>query len=516
MTNSLVRTFSAKSLAVALALALPTFVAGCFSSIPKQDWAAAFDREKKTDSDAKKGTPKFDVVGQSLGEGQEVSIPTNDLAKRVSELTAAGRKIAAARWIQRHPEATLEWLRTGSAATKDPALSLAAEVHDRQCSAPGAAHTWASLDTARRANPEPYKAYLEARNRFKNSLTQGQVSHALNQELLKLAGACDSKMLEIDAWQLQGTAQLLNEKPSEAAEALSQAAELAMPLSPYQGAYLLLLLSDAQRRAEQYDQAAETWQQAVLTASQMLAAENPVHDPVLWEKLGYQRPVDRAWPEDAVRMLQHLETLPSVDPLSGGQAADAAADAREAETAVWNAIGVWYLERSHGQAALVSFKRAEASAADEETRTWLRIRQARSLIQLQQDGAATALLVKAATKKDSTTARAALGLLGSLRLKSGQVQQGLGLLRKSVEQADGVEWSERADAEVDLSLAYLMIGAEQEGIKRLHAAQERFEREGNWESLTLALANEAAYLEETKQNKEAAAVRRRLDELERS
>jgi len=516
MTSSFSRTISAKSLAVVIALAAPIFVAGCFSSIPKQDWAAAIDKERKSEPDAKKGTPKFDVVGQSLGEGQEVSLPPNDLAKRVSELTASGRKIAAARWVQRHPEAALEWLRTGSTATKDPALTLAAEVHDRQCSAPGATQSWAALDAARRANPEPYQAYLEARNRFKNSLTQGQVSHALNQELLKLAGACDSKMLEIDAWQLQGTAQLLNEKPAEAAVALEQAAELAMPLSPYQGAYLLLLLSDAQRRIEQYDQAAATWQRAVLAASQLLATENPVHDPVLWEKLGYQRPVDQAWPEDAVRMLQHLEALPSVDPLAGGAAADAAAGAREAETAVWNAIGIWYLERSHGQAALVSFKRAEASATDEETRSWLRIRQARSLIQLQQDGAATAILVKAATKKDSTTARAAMGLLGSMRLKNGQVQQGLGLLRKSVEQVDGVEWSERADAEVDLGLAYLMLGAEKEGMKRLHAAQERFEREGNWESLTLSLANEAAYLEETKKNKEAATVRRRLDELERS
>ncbi|MCE9608286.1 MAG: hypothetical protein K8U03_25655 [Planctomycetia bacterium] len=517
MMISLSRNDKATILSATAALLL-LVSSGCFSPATTKDWAEVFEKAKKAEP-APKGTPKFDIVGQSLGESQEVSLTTGELATRVSELATAHRTVAASRWIQRHPEAALEWLRSGSASQNGQAMSLLAEVHDRQCSSSGPPQNWTTLDAARKRNPVPYQTYLEARNRFKNSLTQGQIDNALNQHLLKLAVDCESQLLEIDAWQLQGTAQLLNDKPREAAAAFEKAVAAALQVSTYQSAYLLLLLSDSQRRAGDPALAAATWQRAVVVASQLLASDHPIHDPVLWERLGYQRPVESPWPNDVVKKLQLMEPLPGTE-VSGvdlnATASDAGADPSVAETAVWNAIGIWYLDRTHGQAALVSFKRAEASSRDEDARTWLRIRQARSLIQLQQDGAATAILVRIAGQKTTPPARAALGLLGSLRLKSGQVQQGLGLLRKSVETVDGLEWPERADAEADLGLAYLMMGDVQQGLQRLHAAQERFESEGNWESLTLALANEAAFFEETKKKKEAAAIRFRLESLERS
>lgn len=522
MLIRLAMNFRNAGFSAAAAAALLPALSGCFSSTPKQDWANLIEKSK-TEA-GKKGTPKFDVVGQSLGEGQEVSLTSEELLARVQASVSEGRMVAAARWIERHPETALEWLRSGTSgdgmkAAKDDAVAgLMAQVHDRQCTTPGP-QSWTSLLTARGQDPESYQAYLDARNRFKNALAQGQVDQAHRQELSKLAAVCNSQMLEIDALQLQATAHLLNDKPKEAAAGFSKAAAIAAPISPYQTAYLLLLLSDAQRRAGDPATAAATWERAVVTASQLLAAEYPVHDPVLWEKLGYQRPVESPWPGDVVAMLQHLEPLPGMDAgdeLPEAKAAGAGADPNEAEISIWNAIGVWYLDRGHAQASLVSFKRAESSAKHDVVKNWLRLRQARSLVQLQQEGAATAILVRAAGEKTTPVARAAMGMLGSLRLKSGQVPQGYALLRKSVEKADGIDWPERADAEVDLGLACLMMGDEKQGLQRLHAAQELFERQGNWESLTLALSNEAAYLDETKQKKEAAAVRARLASLEGS
>lgn len=525
MTIRLVRNLRTAWISVAGALTLPLVVAGCFSSTPKQDWANLIGKVEKSESTSK-GTPKFDVVGESLGDSQEVSLSATDLMTRVQAMATEGRFTAASRWVERHPEAALEYLRSGMvgpAGKSEAVAKLVAEVHDRQCTNPAAKQTWTALDAARRQDPTGFQNYHAARQRFKTSLAQGQVDHALNQDLLKFASACDSQMLEIDAWQLQATAHLLNEKPREAAASFEKAAAAAAPISPYQAANLLLLLSDAQRRSGDPERAAATWQQAVVAASQLLATDHPVHDPVLWERLGYQRPVESPWPADVVSMLQHLEPLPGMDAgdaLPTGTASDAGADPREAEISIWNAIGIWYLDRGHPQAALVSFKRAESSATNESVRTWLRLRQARALIHLTQEGAAMAILVRAAGEKTTPAARAAMGMLGSLRLKSGQVQQGYSLLRKSVEKEDGVEWPERDDAEVDLALACLMMGNMQQGFERLHAAQQRFEQRGNWDSLAMSLANEAAFLEEMKdeqirdRKKNLAGIKARLASLE--
>jgi tetratricopeptide (TPR) repeat protein len=524
MTTRSVCKLNTLRFSAAAGLLLTAAMVGCFSSTPKQDWANLIDKVKSSESTTK-GTPKFDVVGESLGDSQEVSLTATDLMTRVQGMVTEGRTGAASRWIERHPEATLEWLRSaaiGPGAKSDAVAKLIAQIHDRQCTSAAAKQTWTALDASRRQDPTAYQNYLAARQRFKNSLAQGQVDHALNQELLKLASGCDSQMLEIDAWQLQATAHLLNDKPREAAVAFQKAATAAAPISTYQSAYLLLLLSDAQRRSGDPDRAAATWQQAVLAASQLLATEHPVHDPVLWERLGYQRPVESPWPNDVVSMLQHLEPLPGTDSdeaLPANATSDAGADPREAEVSIWNAIGIWYLDRGHPQAALVSFKRAESSATNSTVGTWLRIRQARSLIQLKQEGAATAILVRTAGEKTTPAARAAMGILGSLRLKSGQVQQGYALLRKSVEAEDGVEWPERDDAEVDLALASLMMGRVPEGLQRLHTVQQRFENQGNFESLSMALANEAAYLDEMRDKVkdakgQSAAIRARLAQLE--
>ena len=188
----------------------------------------------------------------------------------------------------------------------------------------------------------------------------------------------------------------------------------------------------------------------------------------------------------------------------------------EAEAMVWHAVGRWYLDRGHAQAALVSFKRAETSAPSDLAKRWLRLRQAKALVQLEQGGPATAILAGLIGDKKSELYRPASALLGSIYLQRSQSRKGLALLKAAVEQEDGFEWPERSEAEADLALAYLSVGDAVVGLDRMHRAQRRLENDGNRELLSLALDNELKFLEHTGKRKEASAIREKMRELEQS
>jgi tetratricopeptide (TPR) repeat protein len=278
----------------------------------------------------------------------------------------------------------------------------------------------------------------------------------------------------------------------------------------------LLLQSDARRRAGDGPAAAQTWQQAIVTAVRLLDAEPPVLDPVLWERLSYLRPINTPWPADVVARLLDREPLagiklPGVD---GATASDEAANPADADVIIWHSIGRWYLDRGHAQAALVSFKRAETSAQDADTRNWLRFRQAKSLIVLGQTSPAMAILVGLLAQKPPAVEAPASALLGSLYVDRGQTPRGLQLLKKGIERGDGLAWHERSEAEADLALAYLSMGDAVTGLDQLHRAQHSFETEGELESLVAALENELKFLEHAKKRKEAGDVKTRLRELE--
>ncbi|MGC3966673.1 MAG: hypothetical protein QM775_04685 [Pirellulales bacterium] len=494
-----------------------SMIVGCFSSNTPQDWSALLKPgADEKDKNKPKGTPKLDIVGQSLGNSQEVSLSSGDLLTRIGAMVGERRFTSAARSVQRHPDAAMEWLRSDGTAPNREVAELIARVHDRQCFAPDALQTWDQLTADRIANPAKYQEYREARKRCESALQKGQVDFALDQELVELAGALKSPLLEIDALQLEGTAHLLNERPSEAAGTFDRAAALAARVSPYQATYLLLLRSDAERRSGDYAKADATWNLAVAQAGRMLIAEHPVLDPVLWERLGYLRPIQQQWPLEVIHQLHRADPLPGVELPDASMAltSDAATNPAVAETVIWNAIGRWYLDRNHSQSALVSFKRAESTATTGRAQQWLRMRQARALVQLDQTGPATAILVSLATDKLSAANAPALCVLGSLRLKNGQVQQGLGLLRKGIER-DAQDWPQRGEAEADLALAFLMSGDKVQGLRYLHQAQQRFTAQGDFEGLALALENEIAFLENSDGKAEAREVRERLNEMER-
>ncbi|MBN8625213.1 MAG: hypothetical protein J0M17_06980 [Planctomycetes bacterium] len=500
-----------------LTLAIVFTTSGCFTSNTPQDWSALLKPgSDEKDKSKLKGAPKLDIVGQSLGNSQEVSLSANDLLSRVAAMVGEQRFTSAARTVQRHPDAALEWLRADGTAPNREAAELIARVHDRQCLGSDAIQTWDQLTADRITNPAKYHEYREARQRFESSLPKGQVDFALDQKLAELAADLKSPLLEIDALQLEGTAHMLNERPLEAVAMFDRAATIAARISPYQATYLLLLRSDAERRAGDYAKADATWNQAVAQAGRMLIAEHPVMDPVLWERLGYLRPIEQAWPLEVIHQLHRADPLPGIElpDASVALTSDSPTNPAVAETVIWNAVGRWYLDRNHSQSALVAFKRAESAATTGRAQQWLRLRQARSLVQLDQTGPATAILVSLATDKASAANAAAHCVLGSLRLKNGQLQQGLGLLRKGIER-DGNDWPQRAEAEADLGLAFLMSGEKTQGLRYLHQAQQRFSAQGDFEGLALALENEIAFLENSDGKADARAVKERLTEMER-
>ncbi|MCU0980739.1 MAG: hypothetical protein MUF25_16440, partial [Pirellulaceae bacterium] len=99
------------------------------------------------------------------------------------------------------------------------------------------------------------------------------------------------------------------------------------------------------------------------------------------------------------------------------------------------------------------------------------------------------------------------------RVQQGGTQQGLHLLRRAVEEAPTLQWPERAEAEADLGLAYLLMGDETAGLRWLHQTQQTFEATGQHDALFQSLENELAYLEQTQRKDAAQLARQRLDNL---
>jgi tetratricopeptide (TPR) repeat protein len=480
---------------------------GCSASTSNPDWKDLLKKQAENQPKPLAGKSKFDVFARCLGEGQEVSLPTDRFAAATADLLRAGRRGSASRFVQRHPDAALDLLRTSTVATE--VAQLVAEVHDRQFTAPNAPQSWSQLQAARRVAPDAFRAYDEARVMFQAFISEGKVDQAQKLDLPKLAAATRSPLLEIDALLMHGAGQLLAERPAQAVKTLEKAEKTALAVGGYQSTHVLMFLGDARRRAGDASGAVSTWLRAVATAAQAGAGFRPACDPVLWERLGYLRPVEAPWPTEAVQGLAAIDALPEVNAYGPGGVDQAAAEAL-----VWNVIGQWYLGRGQGQAGLVAFKRAEAAVSASFPKQVLRLRQAKSLVQLEQSGPATAILVAQTRDPNPQVARPAMALLGSMRLKTGQIQQGIGLLKKAVETDEALQWPERGQAEADLGLAYLMAGDDRRGLERLHSAQSRFEATQDFDSLSLSLENEAAYLDENKRSNESVAIRERANEVE--
>lgn len=456
--------------------------------------------------------------GFALGDVEQPACTPQQFVDRVAEMLRLGQATAAERWMHRYPDIALALLREPAGVKAPPdLLAKVAQTHDQQCARvpPGAG--WAALLADRVARPEHYAPYDERRRQAMTLLQNGRAKEALELKLTEVPPGSPGTMLTIDALRLTGIALVLDNRPQEAADSLEKAVGVAAQGHPYQAVSLLLLLSDAQRRAGNSVAAQQSWNRAALVAAELAGAPRPVVDPILWERLAYLRPVDCGWPAEVQQRLSQLNLAFAIVPGSHDAAVPAAtAPAAVEEAPVWIAIGHWRMGRDEPQAALVALKRAESSSIDNYTADRLRLAQAKTLVRMGQPGPATALLIRLADASDPRISHPAMAMLGTLKLQQGGVQQGLNLLHRAVEVDAAIPWPERPDAEADLGLAYLLVGDEHAGLRWLHTAQQAWESAGHYEPLVQCLENEVAYLEQAKKADLAAAVRRRLETLKGS
>ena len=322
-------------------------------------------------------------------------------------------------------------------------------------------------------------------------------------------------MLAIDTLYLTGVAYLLSDHFKEAADMLGKAAQQSQAAHPYQAAGLLLLLSDAQRRAGQTANAEATWQRATQLAADLAIAPVPVTDPILWERIAYLRPANSAWPPAVEQRMTELNGRFGIaTPPRANALTPSALDPSFGEAALWTNIGHWRLARTEFQAALVALKRAESMTSDPTAAGQLGLSQAKALLGLGQAPAAMGLLIRLTENSNTRISLAAMAMLGTLKLQQGATQQGFNLLHRALEVEQGAMWFGHTEAEADLGLAYLLCGQESSGLNWLHNAQQGFQSAGQTDQLVQCLENEAGYLEQVKKGDLAKTIRDRLASLQ--
>jgi tetratricopeptide (TPR) repeat protein len=508
----------------AVVLLAACVLGGCSGVLWKRS-ATKADAAAKADPSAKKtpappaGTQvRVGGDGFALGDVEQPACSSQQFVDRVAELLRNKRPAEAAQWVQRYPDVALGVLREpGSVHTEPNVLQVVAQAHDQQCAHCNADAGWTAVIADRTAHPERHSDYDVRRQQFMGHLQNGRLKEALALGLSNVPAGVPGPLLAIDAHRLTGIALVLDNRPAEAVAAFQQALQLAGQAHPYQAANVLLLVSDAHRRAGNPAAAEGAWVETARLASELAGAPQPAIDPILWERVAYLRPVNCPWPSAVRQRLVDLnvgfgvlaETRGAVQPVS---MTNSVAD----EGPLWTSIGHWRLAREEPQAALVALKRAETLSGSSYVAGRLQMGQSKALVRLGQHSAATAMLISLAGSSDMRISRPAMAMLGTMKLKQGSTQQGFNLLRRAVEEDQAAMWPDRADAEADLGLAYLLMGDEAAGLRWLHTAQQGFEIARQHEQLVQCLENEAAYLEQAKKRDLAAAVRRRLESLQGS
>lgn len=445
-----------------------------------------------------------DAGTKTLSDGKIAAPKAEVLLASVRQLLAQDRAHSARGYVQQRPDMALETLRLSLGQSDDPkTLAAIAAAYDEQLGLNGE-NSWRHLIAA--PSPEPVRKYAEARRHFHDAIRQGISPTKALAELADSAAAVGSPHLALDHLELCGIAALLAERPDQAAAHFAAACQLAGGTDPYQQMQMELLLSDALRRAKESERANRVWIESVGHAGELARKANLV-DPTYWDRASYLRPASEPWPTEAVTPLAawaRFRLPTNSDHHDPGQA----------EAVVWGAIAYGHLQRRDHQDALLAAKRAEVATTSEELDGWLRLAQAEALACLDQQSAATAILVGLTTSADKGIAAAATATLGGLKLRAGDSNTGFRLLASAMNQHTLPAWRGRGNVEADLGLAYLMRSDEQNGLRWLHAAQDRFRQEGDVAALSQSLWNEAAYLKHSKQPGAEGEIRHRLASLE--
>lgn len=436
--------------------------------------------------------PLVDVSGQAqlLGESSAALSPAQLLERLDADLVLRREDEARDR-ITRYPDVVQAALR-GHALTPSPtrpsaSLLFAAKVHAEQGGGP-----WPTFLAARLRQPEPYVSFAAERATLLSAPADEE------RELSVPASARRDLLLELEALRVQAERARRAGERARAAALLERARERARQQALYMAAGFALDVADLRLADEA--RAIPAWTRAAELGLALFAGPAAPADPAWWSRLLELRREGAAWPAGAAAAL-----APQAWP-----AAPAGEARREPTDAlVWTLIGRWRAVRKEHKQALLALREAQERTRASWARAHLQLLQARALLALEQPAPASALLMGLADSREPGASQASVALLGTLRLRNGQLRRGFGLLRQAVEEGTVAVWPYQAEAEADLGLAYLAMGNEERGLHYLHVAQRRFQREGQLPALRHCLKNELRYLDYQGHDQQAEEVRAR-------
>lgn len=421
----------------------------------------------------------------ALADAPQTALSPVELSARVHDLERRGRAGAASRLAAAHPDVARAALESVS-GKPDPALRSLAAAFDRATASSGDA--WSALFALRLREPARFAEYDAAHETVLAAFARGNLEAAHAALPLPVpADAPGVTHLRAISDRLEGLVAL--------AEGDTVAATAAFRRASTDSALFHLLQTAAAERATDVAATATARDAALLAIVEGALAEPRWREPALLERLlVVEAPIADAV---GVRVRGAAERdlgLEKVDDTLG---------------AGWIVAGLDRLARGEARIALTDLRRAEESCKDVVVRARVREAQARALLALGQPAAARTILGTLATDTDPRIARPALATLGAIELRLERPELAVGLLRKSLD-APLLEWPGASAAEANFGLALITAGFGEEGLKRLSAAQARFELERDFDALAQSLENERLAHEQSRDTERLEAVRARI------
>ena len=281
--------------------------------------------------------------GLVLGDVEQPACTPQQFVDSRRRAAAGQRSKEAVRWIQRYPDVALAVLREPSAVRAEGGVwkrslkPMTSSVPAVPPKIPGPRST----PTGRPCRS--LRGLDERRQEFMIHLQNGRLKEALQLGLSEAGQAVHGPLTAIDALRLTGIACELDGRPKDAVAAFQRGLQLTGRDYPYQTLNLLLLTSDAHRRAGDLLAAQCAWQDTAHLASDLVTGPHPVIDPILWERISYLRPANCPWPGEVRHTLSDVNVAFGIvaDPRQS-----AASIASTDEAPLWTAIGHWRLART--------------------------------------------------------------------------------------------------------------------------------------------------------------------------
>lgn len=435
------------------------------------------------------------VSGRLVYSADQTRPPIDRLIERARESLAGGGP-QLGQIVQRWPDVTLEALRQGPSTDADVPLWLAiAQTYDRIFATQDDSAGWRAALAALASQAPRYQAFRQTRGQMLALFQDGQFERAAKLNADATLPSDAPPALRVEALRLNGLASLLNDNPAGAADLFSRAGTAAANGSRHVQFEIALLQSESLRRANRADVATRVWQFAA-----NVATAGDVRDPDLWERAILTKPAAANWPAAAVLV---SDDEPGFDRDNGPELADVLLD-----------VGIMRLARGAPQPALLAFSRAESESSVPAKRSLARLYRVQSMIELQQSASALTMLEELIQSGNPRIARRAQAIQGDVLCRDLEDRKhGIPLMREAIDAPGAGEWPGKNQLAANLGLYLLIEGDDEEGLRRLHAAEARFQADGQWEDLACDLKDEAAYLRNCGKAAQAEQLQRRADDV---